>query len=147
MVIDRKDLGFTLIELLIVIAIIAILAAVAIPAYQGYTEEARFGVMRTNLDGMRVFLEDYQLEEGNYVDAQWTAGGGVTTLDTIYGWRPEGDNSTTTYTVTATAGGSSYDVVAQDTREGGSWVRCENRMTNCCYSDSLGGDAIGACAP
>ena len=125
--------GFTLVELMVVVAVLAVISAIAIPAYNGYIREAQFGAARANADSLRVFMEDFFLENGTYVV------GGDTSYDeaelrTNFGWSPDGDQDSFTYAVTADA--SSWSITAQHTS--GLWIRCERRMRNCCDSDTPG---------
>ena len=49
--------GFTLIELMIVVAIIGILAAVALPAYQQYSDKARYSEVVLSTSGLKSAVE------------------------------------------------------------------------------------------
>jgi len=132
--------GFTLVELMIAVAILAIVSAIAIPAYNGYTREARLGAARVNADSIRIFLEDFQLDNGTY-----KAGGNTTfttaQLDTHFNWKPDGDNGVFSYSVVNVTT-NSYDILVEHTASG-DWVRCENRMNNCC--DGKAADSSAAC--
>jgi type IV pilus assembly protein PilE len=123
--------GITLLELMITVAIITILAAIAIPAYNGYIKEAQLGVARMNADSLRIFMEDYFLENGSYIvggDTSYTEA----ELATNFGWRPDGDNNAYTYAVTA--GTNTWAITVEHTS--GNWIRCEDRMNNCCDVDT-----------
>lgn len=50
--------GFTLIEIMIAVAILSILAAIAIPAYEGYILESRYGTALTDMRQMQLILDD-----------------------------------------------------------------------------------------
>ena len=121
-------------------AIITILGAIAIPAYVGYIEEAQVNTARTNANSLRVFLEEYRLENNTYVvdgniiydEAQ---------LETHFGWRPDGDQNSYTYLVNVINAGDpaneTWDVLVEHISDD-TWVRCENRLSSCCYMDTPG---------
>jgi type IV pilus assembly protein PilE len=128
---QTKSSGFTLVELMIAVAIISVIAVIAIPAYNGYIAEARLATARSNIDSLRLFLEDYRLDNGTYVGPS-----GSTTLSNLseiendFGWNPRQNETGFTYSVS----GLTTTGYAINIQFGSTWVNC-SETNNCTFSN------------
>ena len=92
--------GFTLIELMIVIAIIGILAAVALPAYQNYTDKAKYSEVVQSTSALKTAIEVCAQVEGDLQDCEHSEGG-VPAAGGAYG-----NVTSTTWAVSGAAAGT-----------------------------------------
>lgn len=58
--------GFTLVEMLLVLVILATLAAIVIPKFSGRTEQAKITAAKSQISGMEMALDSFEVDTGVY---------------------------------------------------------------------------------
>lgn len=76
----KAQQGFTLIELMIVVAIIGILAAIALPAYNDYTQKARFAEVISVGEGYKTSVAQCVQENGGSLTGCTAGSNGIPAL-------------------------------------------------------------------
>lgn len=129
---NKAQQGFTLIELMIVVAIIGILAAVALPAYQTYTEKARFSETVLAVGSVKSAMEVCIQVEGAIADCDTAAEIGIDLSEAARG------NEVASVAITITTGaitgiGTDPDdstYILTPAADGSAWAKTGTCITN-----------------
>lgn len=97
-----KTAGFTLIELMITVAIIGILTAIALPSYQEYIAKSRRAEANAVLLEVNQYMRRYYSSNDSFTS---TLPSGLQNI-------PRGQTANPIYTVSATAGTTSFTITA-----------------------------------
>lgn len=113
----RRQRGFTVVELMVAVAVIFLLAAIAIPSYQRYLQTARESALLSKVDSFRMYIDNYRIDNGTYMEGTYDPGAGVNDFAGPMGFRVDNDDSGIAFTVEPGACGNianCYQVVAVD---------------------------------
>ena len=79
---------FTMVELLLVLVILATLAAIVLPKFTGRSEQARETAARTEISGVEMALDAFEVDQGFYPSSDQGLKALVEEPDAVKNWRP-----------------------------------------------------------